>query len=375
MAVPATKRKSNIEWMRVLAMLMVVTLHALGKGGLLEEGAYNQVPGNWTLAWAIESAAIVAVNLYVLISGYCLAEAEFKSGRLVNLILQILFYALGGFLVFSAIGVPGDKGFYELLRCLLPIHMDTYWFMTSYVVLYLFLPILVRALRGMERGQLKLIILFLLIYECGFKTFLPVKLGIEDNGYSFLWFLILFLTAAYFKKFGFGIIAKPLRGIALFAICAALIFAEGFAINYIALNYGHLELLGKVSYDYNHLFVYLGAIGIFSWGINLKDGEGKAAAVGVFLGKYTLGVYLLHENPLIRYEWVRWFKLDTVSNASVGMFLLTLLTAVLGVFCAGIAIDFLRTMLFKLIGGLKLFEPLKNIMKKMDRTINGTETA
>jgi len=368
------KRKSNIEWLRVVAMLMVVTLHALGKGGLLGEGSYTTGAGNRTLAWLIESFAIIAVNLYVLISGYFLAEAEFKTGRLLNLLLQILFYTLGGFALFRAIGIAKETSFYDFLSCVLPVHMDTYWFMTSYIVLYLFLPIFVRAVKGMEQKQLGTIIVLLLIYECGFKTFLPFSMGIEDNGYSFLWFAVLFFTAAYFRKFGFGILSKPVMGWMLFVGGCLLIFAEGFAISYVSVNYGHLELLTKISYDYNHLFVYLGAVGLFSVGVNSQNSEGPVGKIGVFLGKYTLGVYLLHEHPLVRYEWVRWFKLDEISCAPAGVFLLKLILSVISVFAVGIAVDFLRNRLFVFVGNLNIFVPVKKMMKKLDSNINGTET-
>ena len=72
-----SKRLANVELLRVVAMLMVVMLHYLGKGELLPvKNLHMNLTGY--LAWILESLSIVAVNVYVLISGYFLVESEFK---------------------------------------------------------------------------------------------------------------------------------------------------------------------------------------------------------------------------------------------------------------------------------------------------------
>ena len=54
-------------------MLMIVTLHFLGKGGVLNAPLDST---RHIFGWAIESVCIVAVNCYVLISGYFLETVE-----------------------------------------------------------------------------------------------------------------------------------------------------------------------------------------------------------------------------------------------------------------------------------------------------------
>lgn len=56
---------------------------------------YDRPPGSaGMLAWGMESLAIVAVNVYMLISGYFLTEGRFRTGRLIQLICQVLFYSI-----------------------------------------------------------------------------------------------------------------------------------------------------------------------------------------------------------------------------------------------------------------------------------------
>ena len=87
------KRQANFELLRMTAMLMVVAMHFLSHtGGLPEAG---QMPGaKGTAAVLVESFCIVAVNVYVLISGYFLSESGFSLKRLLRLLLQVLFYTL-----------------------------------------------------------------------------------------------------------------------------------------------------------------------------------------------------------------------------------------------------------------------------------------
>jgi surface polysaccharide O-acyltransferase-like enzyme len=85
------KRIVSIELLRIIAMMMVVTLHYLDKGGVLPS-LTGEMTLNGYVAWGVECLAIVAVNVYMLISGYLLVETGFKPGRLIELLCQVLFY-------------------------------------------------------------------------------------------------------------------------------------------------------------------------------------------------------------------------------------------------------------------------------------------
>ena len=87
-------RQANMELLRIVAMLMVVVLHYLIKGGatpsLVEDtGIINLI------TWYLSALCIAAVNVYVLISGYFLLEAKWKVSRLISLWFQMMFYSIG----------------------------------------------------------------------------------------------------------------------------------------------------------------------------------------------------------------------------------------------------------------------------------------
>lgn len=86
------KRNSNIEFLRIIAMLMVVTLHMLNFGGLLEKSNTTTLKG--FLIWFLESLCFVAVDCYVLIGSYFLSDSKFKIKRIIKLWVQTFFYSI-----------------------------------------------------------------------------------------------------------------------------------------------------------------------------------------------------------------------------------------------------------------------------------------
>ena len=77
-----------------MAMMMVVVLHYLGKGGLLPD-LTAPLSAQDTVAWLLEAFCIVAVNVYMMISGYFLCESSFKLSRLLTLWVQLWLYSVG----------------------------------------------------------------------------------------------------------------------------------------------------------------------------------------------------------------------------------------------------------------------------------------
>ena len=69
------ERMANLEVLRCVAMMMVVVLHYLGKGGLLPD-LTAPLSAQDMAAWLLEAICIVAVNVYMMISGYFLCESS-----------------------------------------------------------------------------------------------------------------------------------------------------------------------------------------------------------------------------------------------------------------------------------------------------------
>lgn len=363
-------RKKNLEELRCLAMMMVVVLHFLGKGNLLGDVTAADMSATGVVAWVLEAFCIVAVNVYMLISGYFLCESDFKLNRLLSLYLQIWMYSVGVGLVavWSGIAPAEEINTHYFLSLIFPVSMGHYWFMTAYVFLYLLLPVLGMAVKNMSKKRLNLVLILLLGVFCVLKSVLPFRLEQDGQGYDVLWYVCVFLVAAYIRKFGLGIIKKPLNCVLLYVGGCILALAELFVLRYVYLQSGSLGLIMKVSFEYNHLFVLMAAVGLFGLFLHSK-GNGVPGNVAAKLGPYVLGVYLLHENIGVRYGWQKWFGADGIE--SVPQLLLWTLIAVVCVFVTGVIVEWIRSSLMKGLGGLlskvKIWQKLMGKMEALGK--------
>ena len=366
-------RQNNLEKLRCLAMMMVVILHFLGKGNLLGDVSAPEMSAVGAAAWVLEALCIVAVNCYMLISGYFLCESSFKLSRLLRLYLQIWMYSAGVGLVAWAAGlVPADEvNIHYFLSLLFPISMGHYWFMTAYVFLYLLFPLVGMAVKRMTKEQLTLVLALCLGAFCVLKSVLPFRLEEDGKGYDFLWYLCVFLVAAYIRKFGIKFLEKKWRCICLYLISCGAILLELYVLRQLYLSRGSFELILKISFEYNHILALLAAVGLFGW-FRLGKNEGILANAAAGIAPYVLGVYLLHENIGIRYGWQEWFRADHIQ--SVGQLVLWTAIAVICVFAVGVITEAVRSLVVKvleklmgkLLGPLKLFNVLRDYVKKAD---------
>ena len=118
------ERMANLEVLRCVAMMMVVVLHYLGKGGLLPD-LTAPLSAQDMAAWLLEAFCIVAVNVYMMISGYFLCESSFKLSRLLTLWLQLWLYSVGiGVLaVVTGIVPAAEVSTHYYLTLLFPVTM------------------------------------------------------------------------------------------------------------------------------------------------------------------------------------------------------------------------------------------------------------
>jgi len=341
------ERMKNLELLRCIAMMMVVVLHFLGKGELLEELSGESLSGAGITAWVLECFALVAVNVYMLISGYLLCQSRFKWSRLVSLLLQVWFYSILVGLAGGLLGTAAEPfSIYYLLQIVFPVTMKQYWYVTAYVLLYLLLPMLGPSISSMTKKQHQVCIFTFLTLFCFMKSLLPVRLALDSQGYDVLWYITLFLVAAYFRKYECTLFQKKGTYLLAYFVCVGLIFACLMGYRMIYLSTGKLQTTISVATDYNHLFAFAASLCFFLYFTKISV-QGVVAKAAGFAGPLTLGVYLLHESVGIRYAWPKYFGagLATTPLRVVGF---TLLAAV-GVFMIGIVVEFLRVKLFALL--------------------------
>ena len=345
------KRQANFELLRIVAMLMIIVLHYLNKGGLLADYTTDRTGVNYA-AHLAEAFSIVAVNCYVLLSGYFLVESAWKPGRVVSLAGQILFYSVLIPVVLLALGVvpAGSLSVYDWLNYVLPVETEHYWFATAYLLLYVFAPFLAAGAKRMEKRTLQIVIAVLVCYFSVWKSIVPATLATDRYGYDFGWFLCLFLIAAYMRLYGLPVLERRRNALLLYVGMSLGIFGLTAAVGMAAGSVPALVYYMDMPVTYNHLLCLAGAVGLFMAFRDLKVPEGRAAAVIRRLAPYTFGVYLLHEHLLVRYEWMRWLQVDWVRGSF--RFVPHMLLCAAIVYAAGTAVDFARQRIFAFAAGI-----------------------
>lgn len=347
-----TQRMANLELLRCIAMMMVIVLHYLGKSDLLVDLTENTLGSVGTAAWFLESFCIVAVNVYMLISGYFLCMSTYKPSRLLKLYLQVWFYSAGVGVLAIVTGIfPWqDVTIHDLLTFVFPVSMEHYWFITAYVFLYILLPFAGGALRKMTKAQMQIALGTLLAVFCVLKSMLPVRLEKDMQGYDCLWYLCVFVTAAYLRRFGLPFLQKIKNSLLLYVGGCVAVFGLTMGLRQVYLHTGSLDRILGIGMEYNHVLPFLAAVGLFGLFALIKVGE----RAGKFINKiapYTLGVYLLHEHIGLRYAWQNWLGADLVIQyqgvAGVLALLAGILAAVIVVFAVGILFDMLREKVMK----------------------------
>lgn len=367
------KRMANYELLRILAMVMVVVMHFLTRADALP-AMDMPLSGVRVFGALLEFFCLVAVNVYVLISGYFGVNGTFKPTRALSLLCQVWFYGLLVLAVFTAAGIPtalSENGAYGLIQYLFPIETEHYWFITAYFMLYLLTPVLNQGIRHMSQKQLQIAIGCLLILFSGIKSVSPLVFVFDRYGYDLPWFICVYLTAAYFRLYGAGFFEKN-GWIVYGGSCLA-----GFGLHLMMWFWGQrwdsFHYYFTVPFHYNFIFCLTGAIGLFYGFSHIRIREGRMADGIRRLGGLSLGIYLLHEHIDLRSRWYGWIKgaVNPMDREGVVFFLGELFLSVGILFAAGLIIDWLRSILFSVIAGklgkTRLYLKAKELDQAFDR--------
>ena len=353
MSQPTEKRRiASIELLRILSMLMVVTLHYISKTGALALPGEEMTPVRY-MGGFLESFCIVAVNVYVLISGYFLSAVPFKVSRGVRLLAQVLFYTLLIPPVLRAAGLPiYGQGVWKAAAYFLPVSTEHYWFVSAYILMFVFSPLLNAAVEKLQRKALRTVLLLLLFFTCLLKSISPVQLVTDRMGYDFGWFLVLYLLAAYIRKYGLRRLEDPKRAAFVYIGSSLGVYGLHICLHMVNEKTGALSYYATVPFHYNSLLCLTGALGFFSLFRCLRLREnGFAAAFSRAVAPHAFGVYLIHEQIDIRDRWVIWMQTLTgnVQQESPLRFLLQALVTAVIVFTCCALIDCVRSRLFKAV--------------------------
>ena len=189
-------RSSNIELLRIIAMVMILGLHvnflAIGEPSTQD---IISSPLQSFIRFFAEWTCIVGVNVFVLISGWF--GINYKPKGIVQFLFQSLFFSLIIFIPFAIAGKIEVNRLNIMSSFLL--YKNAYWFVWAYLILYIISPILNTFVENSNRIELKRLLILFFIIQTIVSTFTNV--GFYKAGYDPLSFVGLYLLARYFKLY------------------------------------------------------------------------------------------------------------------------------------------------------------------------------
>lgn len=356
-----TNKLVNFELLRIISMVMIVTLHFLGFGGILSR--LQTGDPKYYLANIIEYACIIAVNLYVMITGYFCINKKIRPKKILYLEIEMIFYLV--FIYCCAI-VNGIEKFEveKFIKNFFPYITKQYWFLTAYMSLYLMIPIVNKIVSNIEKKEYKYFLIIILSILSVAATLYPKNSILNvSSGYSIVWFITVYLIGGYIKLY---YSEHKFNSIKLISNYIGMI-AVHMAIDWLSFKINKFELLGDYrenSLNYNNIITLIEACALFLLfkQINIKNVFMQKVILAI--SQLTLGVYLIHENPIIReLLWHKWLNPYTYLN-SWKVFGVLIIDVFL-IFMVSCIIEKIRILLFRFLKVEKVADKIFDLADKI----------
>lgn len=335
-----SNRNVSLDVLRVLIMFMIVLGHSLVHGGVLEKTPLLSI--SYFSFYTLRSFLGVHVNCFLLLSGYFLSSKKLRLSKVLGLWLQMFFWSVLLFFAVTLIqGNPIDIK--ELIESLMPFTQQRYWFMTTYLLMYLLSPVLNAASATITKQQYNIC---LLIYFAVFICLQNIVMWREFtavNPTDPLFFCFLYMLGAYFRKYP---IQRNIPWLLMYVGCSAVTATSRFILEWLTILIFGEPMGGSILSGYCSITNVVGAVALFMIFVNLKlEDNSKIVGLAVNLSPLTLGIYLIHDHSNVR-SFI-WNLLHPWSYVGSGGLLLVLLADSVVIFAVCCFLEWIRQRLFE----------------------------
>lgn len=333
------KRLHNLDLLRIVSIFMIILLHIIGHGGVLES-----VSGvNGYFVSLLKSLSIIGVNIFVLISSYIYTNKKQNYRSILKIWIQVIFYSIFIYLTLVMMGFV-QISIESLIFSIFPVFTRLYWFASVYIVFFFIVPylnIIISKISNKEHLVLVIILSF-------FFSIIPTIFFFNDTfnligGYSLLWFIYLFFIASlihrnfelirgkYIYFWGYILVSLALSSSSyIISFITNRIFGESFAVN--------------AFYSYNNTLVVVSSVIFFIFFLKIKIKNIFLVSIVNFVSPTSLGVYLIHDNRFLRDLY--WQKLNLESFSDSNLIVPLVLITVIVIMIISVIIDKTREFLF-----------------------------
>lgn len=335
------------DLLRILSMLMVTILHAMGKGGILHPEGLASL--NYISCWYLDGLCEVATDCFFLLSGYFMVTTSLRPKRVFCLWGEVLFYSWGIYVVMHLLGWTGHPHS-PMYGLILPVLTNNYWFIGQYLALCFLAPFINKTLCNLSKKDFLALLAVMVTLFSLIPTLLPmVEMFGGHGGTQLDWSLTLFLTGAYIRL---HVKTPPKKWICLglYLLCAVTAVTFRLILIGFASIISMLGRYGDALLMYNSPLVFMGAVCLFLLFIQVDVKEGALKSLVSKLTPTVLAVYLIQEQHELRD--VLWTEFIPVAKfADSPFFIPGLIVLALSILFIAWGVDSLRNRLFLAMEG------------------------
>lgn len=286
-------RDTNFELLRIISMILIIAHHIAIHSGIYYPSDNYTLNKLWMLF--LNMGGKVGVNIFILISGYFLVNTtKLKICKIIKLILQVSTYSII-FFICSLIFSNQSFSLNNLYKAFFPIMNNSWWFVSTYFVMFLLSPYINILLKNLSKKQY----LGMLALITTLWSILPTISNSSMQLNNLLWFMLLYAFAGYIKLHFNDEKVKCWMYLA--------IFHTFVTTSYILTLFTSRSFFGLE--QFTTLSISLSLFLAFK-----KINMPKIKIINL-IATTTFGVYLIHDSDYLRYIlWIDIFKNYSYAN-------------------------------------------------------------
>ena len=327
-------RDSNMELLRIVAMLFVVMVHTCDYS--VGTPVANDVSSEFAISFSrltLQSITVVCVNLFVLISGWYGIKP--KKGKFIELLFQLAFFILVC-LVYGYV----QQGNLSLTKILMTIRLHKmWWFIRSYILLFFLAPVLNAFCEKATKKEFMMVLIAFYVFSS--YNWLSHFVDWMVNGYCTMSFVGLYLLARFARMYLPDMISfNQYQWLLLYAFFTTLTICLAF----VAILTPYLPIDVHELWGYDSPFVVLASLSLLLFFSKLKI----QSSVVNWVAKSCFAVYLLHTSHYIFPDFKAHLS-QYYQTHSYWTYLLYSIVFSVAVFAIGILLDKVRILSWNLI--------------------------
>lgn len=156
-------RNSNFELMRIISMLMIICHHIIVHGNLLNN---CQRPGISSIIIFLNILFKIHILSFIVITGYFQSKSQFKLSKMLNLIIEGIFYSTIIFFIGYKLGWVDSITPLSIIQNIGIDCFSTYWFIATYLIVYMLSNYINKFINRLTHIEFKRLIMLLFFILC-----------------------------------------------------------------------------------------------------------------------------------------------------------------------------------------------------------------